>query len=143
MIDFAKANPVTDPDFRRQWREGRERCYICGKHHRDAWPPHQVHHIIKPGRSDEPTNLFFVCARCHDVIEGHRVSRSKGTYWPPIPLAAVLHAKQQNDPDEYDPERLMRLWHRVSLPDLEPPDSVYEMEKANNIPTPWGFSRSN
>jgi hypothetical protein len=81
----------------------------------------QTHHIIKPGRSDEPCNLFRVCEQCHRIIEGERVPDNKGGYFPKLTLAHVLHCKRELDPHEYDPDRLTVLWrHRERKDGFDP-----------------------
>lgn len=118
-----KSHAVRDPDARNRWRNERDRCYVCGiptwKMYGERFPAWmQVHHIIKPGRSDEPCNLFAVCARCHRVIEGERVPCGKRVYLPKLTLGMVLTIKQAADPDEWNPDRLVALYHRL-LPDRE------------------------
>lgn len=113
-------HPIRDPETRTAWSAAHDRCQICGRTEAElrrarVWPSGlQTHHIIKPGRSDEPCNLLRVCSRHHDLIEGYRVRGCRA-----ITLGNVLWAKQRWDPEEYDPERLMALWGRASLPELE------------------------
>jgi len=118
--------PVHDVQRRLDWARDKDRCMVTGKTPRQlqragVWPNWlETHHIVKPGRSDEECNFFRVSALFHKIIEGERIPHPKGGYYPPITLANVLWLKQKHDPENYDPQRLMQLWGRASLPEPEP-----------------------
>jgi hypothetical protein len=110
-----------------------DRCAACGipglNALSDRWPPGlQTHHIIKPGRSDEPCNLLRLCERCHRLAEGERVPRGRALYWPTLPLAVCLALKLAADPEEWNPERLAVLAHRT-LPELAPIPAAFLEER--------------
>ena len=127
----AESHPVKDRETLRLWAQRHDFCQVCWIGQRDTrWARLtglQTHHIIKPGRSDEPCNLLRVCGQCHRIIEGERVPDGKGGHWPRLALAHVLYSKREHDPQEYDPDRLTVLWrHRKRedgfdpLPEPEP-----------------------
>ncbi|MEI8376577.1 MAG: hypothetical protein WCJ35_27485 [Planctomycetota bacterium] len=137
---YAKSHPVKDQEAFRQWAERHDCCHVCGiDEHKARWvyiTGLQTHHIIKAGRSDEPCNLLRVCERCHRIIEGESVADENGGYWPHLTLAHVLNCKQENDPQEYDPDRLTVLWRNRErtvdfdpLPPPEPLPDVYIAER--------------
>ena len=100
-------------------------CQVCGiGQFATRWARRtglQTHHIIKPGRSDEPCNLLRVCEQCHRIVEGERVPHDKGGHYPKLTLAHVLHCKREHDPHEYDLDRLTVLWrHRKRKDGFDP-----------------------
>ena len=108
-----------------RWAERHDYCQVCGIDKRATrWgrlAGLQTHHIIKPGRSDEPCNLLRVCERCHWIVEGERVPDDQGGHYPKLALAHVLHCKREHDPHEYDPDRLTLLWrHRKRTDGFDP-----------------------
>jgi len=136
----ATGHAVRDRATLRQWAQRHEYCQVCGIGWGGArWAGLaglQTHHIIKPGRSDEPCNLLRVCGRCHRIIEGERVPDGHGGHWPRLTLAHVLYCKREHDPEEYDPDRLTVLWrHRQReggfdpLPQPEPLPEVFQAER--------------
>ena len=123
--DRATGHAVRDRAMLRQWTKRHDCCQVCGIGWGDArWAGLaglQTHHIIKPGRSDEPCNLLRVCGRCHRIIEGERVPDDHGGHWPRLTLAHVLYSKRERDPQEYDPDRLVLLWrHRARMNGFDP-----------------------
>lgn len=130
---YQKSKPVRDAAGRRLWLSGHNRCAVCGipvwSLFAERWPPIlTTHHIIKPGRSDEPCNQLAVCERCHRTIEGERVPRGRALYWPPLPLGVVLAIKREADPEEWNPARLAELYHRA-LPEWLPIPEAYLQER--------------
>ncbi len=125
ILGDSKSCPVKSRKTVRQWAERHDFCQVCGIDQRAAWWARcaglQTHHIIKPGRSDEPCNLLRVCPQCHRIIEGERVPDNHGNHYPPLTLAHVLHCKREHDPHEYDPDRLTVLWrHRERKGGFDP-----------------------
>ena len=123
--DCTKSHPVKDREMLRLWAQRHDYCQVCWIAERDTrWARLtglQTHHIIKPGRSDEPCNLLRVCGQCHRIIEGERVPDGKGGHWPRLTLAHVLYSKREHDPQEYDPDRLTVLWrHRARVGGFDP-----------------------
>lgn len=118
-------HPIADVHGRIEWAQAFDFCWVCriprALTHRLRYPPGlQVHHIIKPGRSDEPCNYARVCSRCHQRIEGEWIVTPRGKRLGPISLGQVLWLKQKHDPENWNPERLCELFGRECLPDLEP-----------------------
>jgi hypothetical protein len=136
-MNFEKAHPIYSPDARRAWLlagDHGERCQVC---HRPAlptdWPPHVIHHIIRGanGRSDEPCNFLFLCARCHSLCHDAWIQDKAGQPLPEITLGMQLWIKSQTS--EWNPERLGQLYHR-RLPELEPlPDYYLNLRKENRV----------
>lgn len=118
MGQYQKANPVRDINLRRIWAADRRWCYACG-----AGLALQTHHLVKPGRSDEATNLARLCLWCHGSAEGQVIVRF-GERQPKLTFAHCLWLKRAHDPREYDPERLAVLFGQA-LPELEEPAEYY------------------
>ncbi len=149
--EYLKSRPVKDPALRRQWSRRHDCCQVCGIHKRNArWQALtrglQTHHIIKPGRSDEPCNLMRLCARCHRIVEGERVPDAMGGHYPQLTLAHVLYCKREHDPGEYDRDRLTVLWRqreRVNgfdpLPRPRPLPAIFAQERLrwSRTSLPW------
>lgn len=124
-LDYIKSCPVKNRKVVGRWAATHDYCQVCLISERAArWrrlTGLQTHHIIKPGRSDEPCNLLRVCERCHRIIEGERVPDRKAGHFPKLTLAHVLHCKRELDPHEYDPDRLTVLWrHRERKDGFDP-----------------------
>jgi hypothetical protein len=115
MNNYVKSNPVRDIFARIAWARGHDRCQVCWTPREmlasaDIYPQRlEVHHIVKAGRSDEPTNLLMVCSRCHRVIEGERVPSGGKGYWPRLGLCNILWVKSTASQEEYDRDRLTLL----------------------------------
>ncbi len=94
---YQRCNPVRDVAARKRWRLTKgNRCQACGK--RPGWLGVHIHHIIRFRRSDEPCNLLFLCAECHDAAHDGRIT-----------LADACRIKRRVDPDEFDLARLVEL----------------------------------
>lgn len=127
MVAFERNNAVDDPVLYADWAALRPWCQACGIGSREAvrlrWPGLSRHHVVKAGRSDEPTNLLMLCRRCHDLAEGLSV-REHDVLLPTLRLGVCLTLKALRDPQEYDPERLARLLHRPLPPLLPVPRAI-------------------
>lgn len=90
----------------------------------------QIHHLIKRGRSDERCNLLRLCERCHRLAELEQI-REQGSLLPKLWLGICLTLKRQSDPAHWKPKRLLELYPRQVLPDLEavPPVFLAERER--------------
>ncbi len=112
---------VKDKEARSYWAFSRGRCYHCDYNlflaHFGRWG--ETHHIVKPGRSDLPTNWLRLCAYCHRLAEGHQI-RVEGKLLKNLTLANCLWLKIQHDPEEYDPVALTSLLGQT-LPEPEQP----------------------
>ncbi len=112
------AKPVRSVPARVEWARDRDVCMVCGlpvRYLRRRFPAGLfTHHIVGGAcRSDEPCNLLRVCAQDHDRIHANEVT-----------LANVLWCKQHCDDANYDPDRIMALRGRASLPELSPPPRI-------------------
>ncbi len=107
-------------------------CWACGvPGHRALWPGLQIHHIVKPGRSDERANLSRLCNHCHCLAEGHSIRNDAGILWPWITLPRCLWLKKRIDPRNYDRARLQELYGQ-SLPRATKVPIVFLREWAKN-----------
>ena len=120
--------PVKDPAILAAFAAEFAYCWACGC----GQFPHRctlvIHHIIKFGRCDERCNLFRVCPRCHDIIEGHCIRQPDGTRYSRIELEHVLYLKRIFDGRHYNRLRLTILAGRVTLPRTMKPPAVYYSE---------------
>lgn len=127
MPAFVRAHPVRDLTLRREWRRTKVACQACG---RPEWQCDfrglSVHHIVKPGRSDEVCNFLALCGTCHQLAELLQV-RENGAVLPKLPLAVCLTLKRLQDPEEYNPARLEQLLHE-RLPDPGPVPAYFVRE---------------
>ena len=137
MSAYKKRNPVRDPDLRRQYALSIGHCQSCG-----AGPTQcdfrglSVHHIAKPGRSDELCNFLLLCGTCHDLAEGRNIRvpstdpptpRGEKRLLPLLPPAICCSLKKDRDPENWNLPRLLELWGWASL-DLEPiPQEIQAM----------------
>ena len=123
-IRFDRSHPFRDSKARLEWaRRQLPCCMACGRFSgkwQSEWLVMTTHHIIKPGRSDEPCNLIrldWFC--CHQLAEGVPVCLN-GKLLPVLKLAHILWLKRRANPEEFDPERLRELLHE-NLPEPEEP----------------------
>lgn len=125
-----KSRPVRDPTLYREWALAHPFCQACGIGAAMAaqlrWPGLSTHHIVKQGRSDEPTVLLRLCQRDHDLAEGKTI-RVSGAVYPKLTIGICLALKFASEPHEFDPARLQRLRGSL-LPELEPIPAFLEQE---------------
>lgn len=114
-----------------EWAQLHLSCAICWWPESDGRRELHVHHICGgPARKHDVRNYCRICSRCHEVLHSGRLA---GNY-PTLDNSAVLWAKQQSDPDNYDPAFLAGLRHRKWLGyDPAPPDQWYLNERDNNL----------
>ena len=129
-IRFDRSHPIRNSQIRREWaRRQLPYCMACGRTSgkwSGEWLVMTTHHIIKPGRADEPCNLIRLCwFPCHELAEGKLVRR-EGRLFPPLTLAHVLWLKKRANHSEWDPERLRELLHE-NLPEPEEPVEFFKM----------------
>ena len=129
-LRFDRAHPFRDSKARLEWARRQLPCCMgCGRTEgkwSGEWLVMSTHHIIKPGRADEPCNLIRLCwFPCHELAEGKRV-RSEGRLFPPLTLAHILWLKKRANPSEWNPERLRELLHE-NLPEPEEPVEFFKM----------------
>jgi hypothetical protein len=115
----------------REWAELHRCCAICWWPESDGRRYLHVHHICGgAARKHDVRNYCRLCDRCHEVLHSGRVA---GNY-PDLDNSAVLWAKQESDPDNYDPAFLASLRHRKWLGyDPAPPDQWYLDERQHNL----------
>ena len=118
MTEFVKSKPVKDSEGRRRWSQVHEYCQACGIGYREAEKRGSclsTHHIIKPGRSDEPCNFLRLCmALCHPLAEGCSI-RLNDCIVSPLTIGKCLRLKKLREPGEYNADRLAVLF-RQALP---------------------------
>lgn len=131
VFDLKRCRPVRDRAFRRGWAAAHPWCFCCGGE--GDWLGLQVHHLVKPGRSDEAVNLMMLCDFCHRATHGAILRGEDGWLWPNLTLGMQFALKQLREPDIWDQARLEELWGRY-LPDLEDvPDVYLEMFAARRL----------
>lgn len=114
--------------FYTEWNKQHSQCMVCGIRSRLAgwirWPGLSTHHIVKPGRAHEATNLIRMCHRCHNLAEGQRYSghiNGKPFVWERITIPMVLWCKIRSEPEVVNLDRLNELQGCY----LEAPTPVY------------------
>ncbi len=127
---MARRGVCKDENFYFEWRLRHKYCQVCGVNRSQALfrdcAPLSCHHVVKPGRSHEATNLLMLCNTCHTLAELQAVRRG-GILLPKLPLAVCLTVKRLREPHEFDPARLAELFGR-NLPDPEPIPAVFEAD---------------
>lgn len=83
-----------------------------------------------PGRKHDVRQYLRLCGRCHDVLHDGKLA---GNY-PHLYKGTMLWAKQQSDPENYDPAYLASLRMKKHL-GYEPqePDAFYIAEREANL----------
>lgn len=114
-----------------EWKELHRCCAICWWPESDGRRALHVHHICGgSARKHDVRNYALLCSRCHEVLHQGRVAGN----FPLLYNSTVLWAKQQSDPDNYDPGFLAGLRHKKWLGyDPEPPDQWYLDERERNL----------
>ena len=126
---------IRDPEGRRMWaRRQYPRCQVCGRPDRLCdFRGLSVHHICRFRRSDEPTNFLLVCGVCHDAIHFVDHVGDDGEVLEQLTVPMQFAIKKLRAPEEYDEQRLLVLWARVSY-DPEPvPEWVQEKWKSRRF----------
>lgn len=134
MGAYVKRKPIRDIDRRYQWAmywiaNYGDCCMGCGKGPKEAGlRGFSVHHIIKPGRSDEECNLLYLCGICHDLAE-NRFIRYNGVLLPRLTMGACLSIKKDRDPVHFNLERCIDLFGRAATAlELEPIPAIIDNE---------------
>lgn len=122
-LPYERSHPVKDPVLYRDWAFAHPFCQACGigatMAARLRWPGLSTHHMVKQGRSDEPTVLLRLCQRDHDLAEGRTVKAPGGEPYPILTLGVCLSLKLASEPHDLDLPRLLKL-RGCALPDFEP-----------------------
>ncbi len=124
---YKKSRPVKDKEVYDQYARDHYWCEFCGVSATQAPFKDDCggvglsrHHIIKPGRSDEPTNLIVACQRDHSLCEGLLIRDARtGLLFPKLTLGIVLSVKKLRSPLLFNFGRLQELYG-CNLPDFEP-----------------------
>ena len=129
MGEYVKRHPVRDVAGRYAYALAIGHCQACGSDGRADFRGLSVHHIAKPGRSDELCNLLVLCGTCHDLAEGHHIRvpgpDGKKVLLPLLPPSVCVTIKAQRDPENHDLARLLELWGWASV-DQEPVPEMIE-----------------
>lgn len=114
-----------------EWADLHRSCAICWWPESDGRRALHVHHIMSgSARKHDIRNYCRLCERCHDVLHSGRVAGN----FPPLYNSTVLWAKEQSDPENYDPTYLASLRHKRHLGyEAEPPDQWYLDERETNL----------
>lgn len=114
-----------------EWVQYHRCCAVCWWPESDGRRQLEVHHLQGgAGRKHDVRNYLRLCGRCHDVLHDGLVAGK----FPPLYKKTLLWAKQQSDPENYDPEYLAGLRMKKHLGyDPEPPDEWYLQERDVNL----------
>lgn len=114
-----------------EWVQLHRCCAVCWWPESDGRRGLEVHHIQGgAGRKHDIRNYLRLCGRCHDVFHDGRVA---GNY-PSLYKSTLLWAKQQSDPDNYDPQYLASLKMKKHLGyEPEEPHEFYMQERQDNL----------
>lgn len=106
-------------------------CAICWWPESDGRRKLDVHHIIGGrGRKNDIRNYVRLCHRDHDILHAGRVAGN----FPTLYNSTVLTAKQECDPDNFDPEYLASLLRKKHLGyDPTPIPDFYLAERERNV----------
>jgi hypothetical protein len=113
------------------WIQYHRCCAVCWWPESDGRRHLEVHHLQGgPARKHDIRQYVRLCDRCHDVLHDGSVAGN----FPPLYKGTLLWAKQQSDPENYDPEYLASLRRKRHLGyEPEPPDEWYLKEREINL----------
>lgn len=106
-------------------------CAVCWWPESDGRRRLEIHHLVGgAGRKHVRQNLVSLCENCHAVLH----SGSVVTGLPDLNKGILLTAKQESDPDYYDPTFLASLKHKKHLGyEPEPIPEAYLDERQRNL----------
>jgi len=106
-------------------------CAVCWWPESDGRRRMEIHHLVGgAARKHHRKNLLTLCSNCHSVLH----SGPKVTGLPDLNKGILLTAKQETDPEHYDPEFLASLKHKKHLGyDPEPIPDVYLAQRQRNL----------
>lgn len=136
-----RSRPVRDVAARQTWALQHSHCQGCGLPGIEA--ARQVmgltcHHIIKPGRSDEPCNFLLLCQRCHDLAELRTIRDTQGRALPTLPWPVCLTLKRYREPECFDLARCLELRQTGAI---ELPPIPAFLEAHYRARRPWDVKR--
>lgn len=116
-----------------EWCDIHRCCAVCW------WPESawgrrlHVHHLVSGvnrAKAHDPKCYLRLCDRCHDVYHSGKVSG----LFPDLNARILLTAKQESDPDNYNPGHLAALKAKRHLGyDPEPIPEFYIEERQRNL----------
>lgn len=126
-MPLSKADKLLFQEFAALFRS----CAVCWWPESDMRRRMEIHHIIGGrGRKHDRRNLLSTCSNCHAVFH----SGSKLTGLPPLSKGTLLAAKQEADPEYYDPVYLASLLGKKHLGyEPEPVPEEYQAERQRNV----------
>jgi len=121
-----KSDRLLMQEFAAQFRS----CAVCWWPETDMRRRMEIHHLVGgPGRKHDRRNLLSLCESCHGVLHSGKVFANK----PDLTHAMLLTAKQETDPEFFDPAFLASLRHKKHLGyDPEPIPDYYLEERLRN-----------
>lgn len=119
-----------------EWLKTQPRCAICWWPKDDNRRAHEVHHICggySRSKGNDPRNYLLTCERCHGVYHSGKIY---GLY-PDLVRSAILWAKRESDPGNYDPEYLAWLKNKKHLGYDPAPIPDYYLNERKENSAPW------
>lgn len=106
-------------------------CAVCHWPESDMRRRMEIHHLVQgAGRKHDRRALLSLCSNCHAVFH----SGSKVTGLPDLNKGILLTAKQESDPEHYDPAYLASLKRKKHLGyDPEPIPEAYMAQRQRNV----------
>jgi hypothetical protein len=106
-------------------------CAVCWWPESDLRRRLEVHHLIGgAGRKHDIRNYLSLCERCHGILHSGKVYSGL----PDVDRRILLTAKQESDPENYDPAFLASLKHKKHLGyEPEPIPEYYLEERQRNV----------
>lgn len=106
-------------------------CALCWWPQSDPRRRLEIHHLVQgAGRKHVRQALLSLCRVCHQTFH----SGSKITGRPGVDKGTLLTAKQESDPDYYDPTFLASLKRKKHLGyEPEPIPEAYLEERQRNV----------
>lgn len=122
-----KSEKLLLQEFAAQFRS----CAVCWWPESDMRRRMEIHHLCQgAARKHDRRNLLSLCSACHTVF--HSGSTISGR--PDLDRCILLGAKQECDPEYYDPAFLASLKHKQHLGyEPAPIPDVYLQERQRNV----------
>jgi hypothetical protein len=114
-----------------EWASEHRSCAVCWWPEGDGRRRMEIHHLQQgAARKHDRRNLLTLCERCHGVFHSGKVY---GLY-PDLNKGILLTAKEESDPEHFDPGYLASLRHKVHLGyGPEPIPDYYLKERERNL----------
>lgn len=114
-----------------EWAAEHRSCAVCWWPESDGRRRMEIHHLQGgAGRQHDRRNLVSLCDRCHCILHSGQVC---GRY-PDLNKGILLTAKQESDPDNFDPAYLASLRGKKHLGyDPAPIPEYYLSERQRNL----------